>query len=387
MKRTALLLGTIALVAQGIVGSDKAYGATLRVAKDGSGQFTVLHEAVDAAASGDTISIGPGEYPEMREYPEIQVGRQYSAVITVSDLTIVGDSRHDVMIGPDVAIAPPNEGPAGVVALDGTRVRIRSVTVRGFAFGLVSIGDVMFIQDVEVEKCRIGCDLATSEASAVVASEFRESSSHGVFAVRRTGSEAGVIVSDCVFSNCQIGVDFQLSGSVLERSAFFGGRAGAQVSFGASATIRDCSFRVDGWTGVFVPGGSGAILRDCVFERLMVANVQAFGSLSGDGNVLKGGTTAATLVVGLLGEYDFHGNHILNGGGDTIRAEGSGPTPAVHDFSNNYWGTVDTAQLDAWILDSNDDPVSDTTINYLPLADAPIGNEPSSFGSIKSRYR
>ena len=33
---------------------------TWRVEKDGSGDFTVIQDAVDAAAAGDTIRIGPG---------------------------------------------------------------------------------------------------------------------------------------------------------------------------------------------------------------------------------------------------------------------------------------------------------------------------------------
>ena len=44
-----------------------AQARTWRVARDGSGDFMIVAEAVEAAASGDTISIAPGVYPEVVE--------------------------------------------------------------------------------------------------------------------------------------------------------------------------------------------------------------------------------------------------------------------------------------------------------------------------------
>jgi len=39
--------------------------ATLRVERDGSGDYATLQPALDAAAAGDTVLIGPGEYTEL----------------------------------------------------------------------------------------------------------------------------------------------------------------------------------------------------------------------------------------------------------------------------------------------------------------------------------
>jgi hypothetical protein len=45
-----------------------ARGAVWRVEKDGSGDYTVIQDAVDASASGDTIMIGPGRFSEYTDH-------------------------------------------------------------------------------------------------------------------------------------------------------------------------------------------------------------------------------------------------------------------------------------------------------------------------------
>jgi len=60
----------IAVVSRFIVGallslilfSPPGYGRSWRVEKDGSGDFAVIQNAVDAAAPGDTVVVGPGRY-------------------------------------------------------------------------------------------------------------------------------------------------------------------------------------------------------------------------------------------------------------------------------------------------------------------------------------
>ena len=109
----------------------------------------------------------------------------------------------------------------------------------------------------------------------------------------------------------------------------------------------------------------------------------------GSGNELQGGTDTTLWINRLDSTLDFHGNHILNSGGFSVFARFSaGPPLIVHDFSGNYWGTTDTDQIDAWIEDRFDDPtVNYVVVDYLPLAEGPVSNEPSSFGSFKARFK
>jgi hypothetical protein len=52
------------LLAAAFLGAAPAEAATLRVEADGSGDFTAIQPALDAAASGDTVLVGPGTWSE-----------------------------------------------------------------------------------------------------------------------------------------------------------------------------------------------------------------------------------------------------------------------------------------------------------------------------------
>ena len=167
-----------------------------------------------------------------------------------------------------------------------------------------------------------------------------------------------------------------------------GGFVGVQISFGGSADVRDCTFSGMVSVGVNVSNSAG-YLYDNWFESNMPLNVAVGGLLVGSGNELQGGTVASLRINGLQSLLEFHENHILNGGGWSVQARFSaGPPLIIHDLSGNYWGTTDTDQIDAWIEDRFDNPtVNYVVVDYLPLAEGPISNEPSSFGSFKARFK
>jgi len=48
--------------------ANMAHARTWLVEQDGSGEYTVIQDALDAAADGDSILIGPGFYQEYRPY-------------------------------------------------------------------------------------------------------------------------------------------------------------------------------------------------------------------------------------------------------------------------------------------------------------------------------
>jgi len=63
------------------------------------------------------------------------------------------------------------------------------------------------------------------------------------------------------------------------------------------------------------------------------------------------------------------------------------PEPRIINLENNYWGTTDTALLDQWIYDGNDNENVDIFIDYLPLADGPVLTESTTWGAVKSLFR
>lgn len=77
-----------------------ASARTWRVEKDGSGDFTVIQNAVDASASGDTIMIGPGRYSEYTDHTYAgNVWHNYVHMVTGS-LTLIGAGEDVTVIGP-----------------------------------------------------------------------------------------------------------------------------------------------------------------------------------------------------------------------------------------------------------------------------------------------
>ncbi len=66
--RLAHTLALLAILAVAALSPVKTSAKTWYVEKDGSADFTVIQNAVDAAAAGDTIRIGPGRFEEFRGY-------------------------------------------------------------------------------------------------------------------------------------------------------------------------------------------------------------------------------------------------------------------------------------------------------------------------------
>jgi len=92
--------------------------ATWRVERDGSGDFTTIQPALDGAAAGDTILIGPGFYTEcmMVTLPGWSWPIEVYAYVRRDDLTIIGESPETVIIGPETADFH-DFGPKGFVSV------------------------------------------------------------------------------------------------------------------------------------------------------------------------------------------------------------------------------------------------------------------------------
>ena len=74
---------------------------TITVERDGSGEYSSIQPALDAAAAGDTILIGPGVYSETNEYylPGNGDWQDIVGYVPVPDITIIGSgSTHTEIV-------------------------------------------------------------------------------------------------------------------------------------------------------------------------------------------------------------------------------------------------------------------------------------------------
>ena len=360
--------------------------ATIRVARDGSGDFSVVADAVLAASSGDTISIAPGVYPEVRTFETPGGLFEYITLVGQSELTIVGDDRDTVILGPTTPAPDLETGPGGIVTSVTGNVRVRGVTVRNVAAGVWGNDAWMEVEDCRFTGNRGGVIASISGFVTVRDCEFIGSTDSGILVYSALGGD-GALVERCTFVDNLYGIDFQPSNCVLLDSVFQGGVVGTLVSFGGSADIRRCEFRDMDFFGLSIHQGARVSLYDSTFNAGMAVNISFDGHLVGSRNVLEGGTYATVDIIH-RSAVDFTGNHILNAGGWSVDGFDDGGPPLKHkDFTGNYWGTTDTAQIDEWIRDRSDDPIINyVVIDYLPLAEQPIPVESTSFGEFKARF-
>jgi hypothetical protein len=98
MKNTSLMI-LVFLVLAG-----QASAAVWRVERDGTGDFTVIQDAVDAAESGDTILLGPGRFSETSLFPYYN-GRTIQTCIALDkSLTIRGSGQDQSFVGPEAGL-------------------------------------------------------------------------------------------------------------------------------------------------------------------------------------------------------------------------------------------------------------------------------------------
>jgi hypothetical protein len=363
---------------------------TWHVRKDGSGDYTVIQDAVDHAAAGDTIRIGPGRFEEKRPFSSTPVGAAEKwtfdvfVAVTVSDLTIIGSGATQTVIGWPTALGGGPDQPKVIC----TTRRVNRLVVEDLAIENVFNG-IYRTQggSLEVRRCRsLGC------LSSVT-----------------TWSELGTLVEDCYFQDIDYGVIswYPARNLTVLRSQF----ERCEVSFDhtASATISDCSF--NGYTVgcQFANNSTGGVYNSNFTNQVNVGIVVTTGSVAtvagnqvvGSGinlyartsatvtgwdNVFAGGSYATIAISN--SNVQLHGSHLLHGSGPTILLDTFlNPPVRTLDMTGNYWGTDSAATIASWIIDGNDNPTIYGLVQFEPFLGQPVPTEPKSWGDLKASFR
>jgi hypothetical protein len=116
-----LVIGLLGVVAA------SATARTWHIRQDGGGDFTTIQPAVDAAAAGDVIEIGPGEY---REFTCVEDEPNLIAFAYIAkNLTINGAGMGVTVIGPaEIADYGPEIDVRGIL-LVGRNLQVTDVTI------------------------------------------------------------------------------------------------------------------------------------------------------------------------------------------------------------------------------------------------------------------
>lgn len=368
-----------------------SYARTWYLEKDGSGDYTVIQDAVDAAASGDTIRIGPGRYEEFStvEYP----AGLYDVCLntTLGSLTVIGSGVSETTIF--VNELGSGDYSAGIISriqVEGQGLKVYDLTLEGGFYGAVAAAGYFMYQNCSMVSNHYGLRVfsATGDVSTC---RFENIDGAGVGCFSNSHDCS---VSQCTFINCgDYGFYFQASPNMTVTDCEFIGCTMGGFYDISSGSISRCTFDVaTGGTGLGFEGNGVVSVTDCTISNAR-RNLFIVGAsnVTFERNVFSPSTQESVLLSTCTPE--FHNNHILPGGSYSVLLDGfPDHTQDTHlDFTNNYWGTTEPDSIAAWIWDGNDFQVPFqgiyAVVDYEPFSTVPLDTEKESLGGFKSMFK
>ncbi len=355
-----------------------------RVEQDGTGDFLVLQSAVDVAASGDTIFIGPGWYQDLQWGSH---GVFFLARWTESkDLVFIGENVGTVILGP-ASYAPISDGPYGIYSdsTNPSNIVLRGMTLTNLNHAVFGFGELT------IENCRF------------------ETGNYGIVylgtssAVIRECSFDGFLYS-CVLKNYETAMveDCQIeSGLIYFENVNSGLISGCDVVNGALAryissegVISGCEANSPAGSCISANGGGNVLIEDSRIaseENAILANGEGT-SIEVVNSIIEGGTISAVIVKNhatfRASGCDIY-RHFL--GVNVVHALGYTNESFEYEINvaGNYWGNVGPGAfyIDDYIWDQNDDPNNKVIVNYSPIEGQPVPTESANWGSVKAMFR
>lgn len=363
---------------------------TWNVRKDGTGDYAVIQDAVDQAAAGDTIKIGPGRFEEKRPYasypPAFAEKWTFDVfvAVTVSDLTIIGSGADQTVIGwPTTLGGGPNQ-PKIICALS----RVSRLVVEDLAMENVFNG---IYRDqggtLEVRRCRtLGCLYGVttwSELSTIIEDCHFEDIDYGVISYYPARN---LTVSQCTFDACEASFDHTVDATVTD-CAFVGYTVGCQFANNSSGGIYGSRFTNQVNVGIVVATGSVVTLvGNQVSGSGVNIKARTAATIIGSDNVLSGGSNVTIVISN--SNVQLHGCQILRGSGPTVMLDTFlNPPVRTLDMTRNYWGTDSATTIASWIVDGNDNQAIYGVVQFEPFLNQPVSTEPTSWGDLKALWR
>ena len=365
-----------------------ARAATWRVEKDGSGEFTIIQDAVNASASGDTIMIGPGRFDDTVMFTTPYVTWTVCVSLSGQDLTFIGAGKDATFIGPAVPGEMTNDGWRGFAnwPLYMGRLVIEDATIENMFNGLHVRPASFEMRNCRLSECYDGILIFESGSPTLIERcEFVEN--HTGIDIRGCSSPT---IRDCSFVDSDIGMATlgilcsSVEDILVEDCTFEVPTPYFQIS---SGTIRNCSVMNSWGDGIHLDEANFTIENTEIDGTEHEWSIKAgiMSEVQGRGNILRGASWSAVALTWSVAS--FSQNHIFSDA-DFVYVNGFTSPPAVEiDFRNNYWGTTDPLELAARIKDGNDDPSIYAHVLYEPFSNVPMSNEERSWGEIKALYK
>ena len=360
--------------------------ATLTVERDGSGDFTVIQDAVDASASGDTIQIGPGRYPELHSYTTPGGGWTGDVLVSIDDrdLTLVGVGQGGTVIGPEVNPGTPIWPIAIAMVWENRELIIRDLTIENVYNGVYLYGS-LDMQATAIRGCDIGLGSFDCPDICIENCIFEYLDSVGILTYSGTSL---LRVLNSSFNNSPGHISTHGTESIIEDCIFQNSIAGVEFYDVSMASVRDCEFSGIQYYGVLSHGYSQVEVIDCVVEGGTKGSLfaRSHGFVSGSGNELTS-DAGPVIKAGTHGSIEVHGSHLLSPVNNFVELDNYFEVETYyHDLTCNFWGNLTAEEISAGIWDGHDDPEINAFVLFDPFSGDPIGNEDMSWGELKQIY-
>jgi len=399
LTRTRLAPG-LAMLALLLMAAAPAVGRTWAVSKDGSGDFMVIQLAVDAAASGDTIRIGPGRFDEKQWVTCPGWSDSVRVLVPQEELTIIG-SGPETIIGQVDPWDPEQGYHKGIVASDWWG----NSTIR--------------VENLHMENMRTALYTSHTTPSIVVVRNCTFYANNNSIWLH---SEGGVAqVTDCVFNHMQLNgrhvsgwsqtefvmrrCTFRLwdvhhwpqghiylngvQDAFIEDCDFYEGAGGAQLSMGSTGSIVDCVFDGQSNTGAFAGPGTTLSLEGCLFRnQTTMTRLYSGDTYLTARNCIVENVQYSSVKVSSVASLSFQNCDLAAGSQGAVWVDDCTQTPPMHlDFTNNYWGTDDPDSIQALIHDRHDSDDVCRYVDFEPYLDESTPVKTKSLSDLKSLFR
>lgn len=355
------------------------------VRQDGSGDGSVLQDALDAAAPGDTIRIGPGRFDTFHERQSMATGRIDAAIawVRTSGLTLIGDGNTRTLLGPN----------GFTEFVNGVRTRSIFVDASALDTRIEDLGvehtelHIALHATTTMERCRSfraqpdpyawPVPVITVRAPDVVIRQCELVGPGGLKAGEFTSLLQGLSLEDCTFEESgAVGLRLAFASDVrVLRCSFRGGDIGIEINQSTGIAIESCVFRDQALAGLFTGSSEFSVHRSDI--GLAAYGMQMLGGrIEVQDTWFRGGTNA-TIAGSATGT--IRNSHILNAGGWSLRHSSNDPLLQM-DARENWWGTTDTSLIASWIDDD------DQRVLWQPILEQGVSASTSSIGGLKAAY-
>jgi hypothetical protein len=379
----------------------EAAAGTLYVEQDGSGDFTVIQDAVDAAASGDTIRVGVGRFDEKEYYSFPGWSDSVRVVVHQHELTIIG-SGDETIIGQLEPWEMDQGAHKGIVA--GTLLGNSIIRVENLRFDNMREG----LYTSHTSPCEVwvnGCSFYANLYSLWMSSEGGsvEISDCNFLHMPRDGAHVAAWgQTDLVLRRCTLRLlDYHqwsqshlslvgVQQALVEDCEFLEGAEGIKISYGGPTTIRNCQFDGQSIDAIFPAILSIVTVGNCEFRDQN--RIMEFGTSDNQVTMLDcvvEDVADCTFQLRYAGIFEVHRCDLARGSRGTVWVDDrSDPCdPVTLDMTDNYWGTDNPDSIAAWIRDRNDSDQACFYIDYEPYRDVSTPVESMSLSEFKALMR